>query len=189
MTAGPQRPLYGPGLVRKLMPHELQTSSSTSFDSGHDQIVAQLRFKTELIKPRGLWRTAEQVEPATLEYVDWFNHRRLYEACGATSLASASRTASTRRPSRRCWIGSEQISPHFHSASRVRLHRCDPPLPQIQRKLPRIAIVPSVSRRTAVVRCYRQDQPTVQARAGKRAIVAEGCPRGGEAYSGTETSR
>jgi transposase InsO family protein len=39
-------------------------------------------FKTELIKPRRPWRTAEQVEIATLEYVDWFNHRRLYEACG-----------------------------------------------------------------------------------------------------------
>ena len=39
-------------------------------------------FKTELIKPRGPWRTAEQVEIATLDYVDWFNHRRLYEACG-----------------------------------------------------------------------------------------------------------
>jgi putative transposase len=39
-------------------------------------------FKTELIKPRSPWRTTEQVELATLEYVDWFNHRRLYEACG-----------------------------------------------------------------------------------------------------------
>jgi putative transposase len=39
-------------------------------------------FKTELIKPRGPWRTAEQVEVATLEYVDWFNFRRLYETCG-----------------------------------------------------------------------------------------------------------
>ena len=39
-------------------------------------------YKTELIKPSGPWRTAEQVELATLEYVDWFNHRRLYEACG-----------------------------------------------------------------------------------------------------------
>ncbi len=38
-------------------------------------------FKTELIKPRGPWRTAEQVELATLD-VDWFNHRRLYGACG-----------------------------------------------------------------------------------------------------------
>ena len=39
-------------------------------------------FKTELIKPGGPWRTVEQVEIATLEWVDWFNHRRLYQACG-----------------------------------------------------------------------------------------------------------
>ena len=39
-------------------------------------------FKTELIKPAGPWRTVEQVEIATLNYVDWFNNRRLYEACG-----------------------------------------------------------------------------------------------------------
>ncbi len=39
-------------------------------------------YKTELIKPRGPWRTCEQVEIATLDYVDWFNHRRIYEHCG-----------------------------------------------------------------------------------------------------------
>jgi putative transposase len=39
-------------------------------------------YKTELIKPNGPWRTSEQVEIATLNYVDWFNNRRLYEACG-----------------------------------------------------------------------------------------------------------
>ena len=39
-------------------------------------------FKTELIKPGGPWRTAEQVELATLDYVDWFNHQRLFETCG-----------------------------------------------------------------------------------------------------------
>jgi putative transposase len=39
-------------------------------------------YKTELIKPRGPWRTADQVELATLDYVDWFNHRRLFETCG-----------------------------------------------------------------------------------------------------------
>ena len=39
-------------------------------------------FKTELIKPGGPWRSGDQIEIATLEYVDWFNHRRLYEACG-----------------------------------------------------------------------------------------------------------
>jgi hypothetical protein len=39
-------------------------------------------YKTELIKPGGPWRTAEQVELATLRYVDWFNNRRLSQTCG-----------------------------------------------------------------------------------------------------------
>ena len=39
-------------------------------------------YKTELIKPRKPWRTVEEVELATAEWVDWFNHRRLYEYCG-----------------------------------------------------------------------------------------------------------
>jgi hypothetical protein len=39
-------------------------------------------YKTELIKHRGPWRTVEQVEFATAEWVDWFNYRRLYEYCG-----------------------------------------------------------------------------------------------------------
>jgi putative transposase len=39
-------------------------------------------FKTELIKPSAPWRNAEQVEIATLDYIDWFNHHRLYETCG-----------------------------------------------------------------------------------------------------------
>ncbi|MGH3305474.1 MAG: hypothetical protein ACRDOK_28195 [Streptosporangiaceae bacterium] len=36
-------------------------------------------LKTELIKPSGPWRTAGQVEVATLHYIDWFSHGRLYE--------------------------------------------------------------------------------------------------------------
>jgi hypothetical protein len=39
-------------------------------------------YKTELIDRRGPWKTIEQVELATLEWVDWFNQRRLHEACG-----------------------------------------------------------------------------------------------------------
>jgi len=39
-------------------------------------------YKTELIKPRGPWSTCEQVEIATLHYVGWLNHQRLYEGCG-----------------------------------------------------------------------------------------------------------
>ncbi len=56
-------------------------SVGDAYDNALAETVIGL-FKTELIKPRGPWRTAEQVEIATLEYVDWFNHRRLFEACG-----------------------------------------------------------------------------------------------------------
>ena len=38
-------------------------------------------FKTELIKDR-VWRTRSQLELAILEYVDWFNNRRLHESLG-----------------------------------------------------------------------------------------------------------
>jgi len=39
-------------------------------------------FKAELIRPKGPWRNLEEVEFATLEWVDWFNHRRLLEPIG-----------------------------------------------------------------------------------------------------------
>jgi len=39
-------------------------------------------FKTEAIRRRGPWRHGEAVEFATLEWVDWFNHRRLLEPIG-----------------------------------------------------------------------------------------------------------
>ena len=32
-------------------------------------------FKTELIRPRGPWRGLDDVELATLEWVDWHNNR------------------------------------------------------------------------------------------------------------------
>jgi putative transposase len=35
-------------------------------------------YKAELIRHRGPWRGLDDVEYATLEYVDWFNHRRLH---------------------------------------------------------------------------------------------------------------
>ena len=36
-------------------------------------------YKTEVIRRRGPWRSLEAVEFATLEWVDWFNHRRLLD--------------------------------------------------------------------------------------------------------------
>jgi putative transposase len=56
-------------------------TAGDAYDNALAESVIGL-FKTELIRPHGPWRTAEQVELATLEYIDWFNRRRLYEACG-----------------------------------------------------------------------------------------------------------
>jgi putative transposase len=38
-------------------------------------------FKTELIHRRGPWKGFDDVELATLEWVDWHNNRRLHTAC------------------------------------------------------------------------------------------------------------
>ena len=39
-------------------------------------------FKTELIHPRGPWRGLDQLELAVMEYLDWYNHRRLHGEIG-----------------------------------------------------------------------------------------------------------
>jgi transposase InsO family protein len=39
-------------------------------------------FKTEIIHARGPWKSLDAVEYATLEWVDWFNNRRLLEPIG-----------------------------------------------------------------------------------------------------------
>jgi putative transposase len=41
-------------------------------------------YKTELIRRNGPWRGLDDVEFATLEYIDWFNHRRLHTQIGMT---------------------------------------------------------------------------------------------------------
>jgi putative transposase len=39
-------------------------------------------YKTELIKPRGPWRSLAEVELATAEWTEWFNNQRLHTAIG-----------------------------------------------------------------------------------------------------------
>lgn len=39
-------------------------------------------FKTEVIKPQRPWRSLAQVELATAEWTDWYNHTRLHGAIG-----------------------------------------------------------------------------------------------------------
>jgi len=48
-----------------------------SFDNAMAEAVNNL-YKTELIRQRGPWRTVEQVELATLEWVWWWNNSRLH---------------------------------------------------------------------------------------------------------------
>jgi transposase InsO family protein len=52
-----------------------------SYDNGLAQTINGL-YKAEVMHRRGLWRSFEAVEFATLEWVDWFNHRRLLEPIG-----------------------------------------------------------------------------------------------------------
>jgi transposase InsO family protein len=61
-------------------------SRGDSFDNALAETVNGL-FKTELIKRRGPWRSVEQVELATLEWVDWWNQHRLHTALGGRSPA------------------------------------------------------------------------------------------------------
>ena len=41
-------------------------------------------YKWELIYPRGPWQNISAVEYATLEWVDWYNHRRLHSRLTGT---------------------------------------------------------------------------------------------------------
>ena len=66
-------------------------SVGDSYDNALAESVIGL-FKTELIRPRGPWRGPDAVELATLEWVDWFNNRRLFEALGDIPPAEAEAT-------------------------------------------------------------------------------------------------
>jgi transposase InsO family protein len=63
-------------------------SVGDSYDNALAESVIGL-FKTEVIRRRGPWRGLEAVEFATLEWVDWFNTRRLLEPIGNIPPAEA----------------------------------------------------------------------------------------------------
>ena len=56
-------------------------STGDSYDNALAESINGL-YKAEVIHRRGPWRNAEAVEFATLEWVDWFNNRRLLEPIG-----------------------------------------------------------------------------------------------------------
>jgi putative transposase len=63
-------------------------SVGDSYDNALAETVIGL-FKAEVIHRRGPWRSLEAVEFATLEWVDWFNNRRLLEPIGYIPPAEA----------------------------------------------------------------------------------------------------
>ncbi|MET3528550.1 transposase InsO family protein [Phenylobacterium koreense] len=89
-------------------------SVGDSYDNALAETINGL-YKAEVIHRRGPWRSFEAVEFATLEWVHWFNNRRLLEPIGnippaeaeelyytsldATSLAAYSNQSASGKPS------------------------------------------------------------------------------------------
>lgn len=63
-------------------------SVGDSYDNALAETINGL-YKAEVIHRRGPWRSCEAVEFATLEWVDWFNNRRLLEPIGNIPPAEA----------------------------------------------------------------------------------------------------
>ena len=64
----------------RLADNEIVASVGSKGDSYDNALVESFNglYKWELIYPKGPWAGLEDVEFATLTYVDWFNHRRLH---------------------------------------------------------------------------------------------------------------
>jgi putative transposase len=56
-------------------------SRGDSYDNALAETMIGL-YKTELIRRQGPWRGIDDVEYGTLEWIDWFNHHRLFEPIG-----------------------------------------------------------------------------------------------------------
>jgi putative transposase len=101
-----RRPLRGAGLVHhsgrgvqyvsikyteRLSEAGIEPSVGSVGDSYDNALAETINglFKAEVIHRRGPWRSLEAVEFATLEWVDWFNHRRLLEPIGNIPPAEA----------------------------------------------------------------------------------------------------
>lgn len=65
-------------------------SVGDSYDNALAETINGL-YKAEVIHRCGPWRSFEAVEFATLQWVDWFNHRRLLEPIGNIPPAEAER--------------------------------------------------------------------------------------------------
>ena len=67
-------------------------ASVGSTDDAYDSALAETingLYKTELVKRNGPWRSRQQLELGTLEWVHWFNHNRLMGPIGYIPPAEA----------------------------------------------------------------------------------------------------
>ena len=101
-----RRPVQGSGLVHhsdhgvqyvsiryteRLAEAGIEPSVGSVGDSYDNALAESINglYKTEVIRRRGPWRSLEAVEFATLEWVAWFNNRRLLEPIGNIPPAEA----------------------------------------------------------------------------------------------------
>ena len=63
---------------QRLADNDIAASVGSKGDSYDNAMIESFNglYKWELIYPRGPWRGQSDVEFATLEYIDWYNHRR-----------------------------------------------------------------------------------------------------------------
>mgnify|MGYP005860535929 CR=1 FL=1 len=73
-------------------------SRGDSYDNALAESIIGL-YKTELVRHRGPWRGLDDLELATLEWVDWFNHRRLFHQLGRIPPAEFERRHAAPNPS------------------------------------------------------------------------------------------
>jgi transposase InsO family protein len=103
-----RRPLHGGGLVHhsdrgvqyvsikytdRLAEAGVEPSVGSVGDSYDNALAETINglYKAEVIRRKGPWRSFEAVEFATLEWVDWFNNRRILEPIGYMPPAEAER--------------------------------------------------------------------------------------------------
>jgi putative transposase len=70
--------------TQHLIDSDIDASIGTVGDA-YDNALAESTiglYKTELIKPQGPWHNKNEVEIATVAWAEWYNNRRLHEACG-----------------------------------------------------------------------------------------------------------
>lgn len=70
--------------AQHLIDSDIDASIGTVGDAYDNALAESIigLYKTELIKPRGPWHNMNEVEIATAAWVEWYNNRRLHEACG-----------------------------------------------------------------------------------------------------------